>query len=198
MPLPIRAAGMLLEIISRTDRRLHLNKTTSLTAEERELVSTNMFSFTLRAWRGIILPLSLSEQDRAELQAVLRSEGYDGSVSSRAQIVLWYDEGRRKGEIAAMSGASRPTVDKWLARYEKFGMDGLVSRTSPGGPQSDPGPDPREGSRVDQDDTSGGVGDIALVVDGDGPLHQEDRGRVRVADLGVAAVAGHASGEGAG
>ncbi len=63
------------------------------------------------------------------------SEGYEGSVSSRAQIVLWYDEGYRKGEIAAMSGASRVTVDKWLARYEKFGMDGLVSRTSPGGPR---------------------------------------------------------------
>jgi hypothetical protein len=32
-----------------------------------------------------------------------------------------------------MSGASRPTVDKWLKRYEQFGMDGLVSRTSPEG-----------------------------------------------------------------
>ena len=82
--------------------------------------------------------MSLSEQDRAELQAVLRSEVYDGSVSSRAQIVLWHDEGRRKGEIAKMSGASRVTVDKWLARYEKFGMDGLVSRTSPGGPRQIP------------------------------------------------------------
>ena len=37
-----------------------------------------------------------------------------------------------------MSGASRVTVDKWLARYEKFGMDGLVSRTSPGGPRQIP------------------------------------------------------------
>jgi len=59
--------------------------------------------------------MKLSEQDRAELHAVLRAEGYsggyDGSVSSRAQMVLWYDEGYRKGEIAAMSGASRPTVD---------------------------------------------------------------------------------------
>ena len=82
--------------------------------------------------------MSLSEQDRAELQAALRSEVYDGSVSSRAQIVLWHDEGRRKGEIAKMSGASRPTVDKWLARYEKFGMDGLVSQTSPGGPRQIP------------------------------------------------------------
>ena len=82
--------------------------------------------------------MDLSEHDRNELHAALRSEGYDGSVSSRAQIVLWYDEGYRKGEIAAMSGASRVTVDKWLARYEKFGMDGLVSRTSPGGPRQIP------------------------------------------------------------
>ncbi len=59
-------------------------------------------------------------------------------MSSRAQIVLWYDEGYRKGEIAAMSGASRPTVDKWLKRYGKYGMDGLVSRTSPGGPRQIP------------------------------------------------------------
>ena len=79
--------------------------------------------------------MNLPEHERNELHAALRSEGYDGSVSSRAQIVLWYDEGYRKGEIAAMSGASRVTVDKWLARYEKFGMDGLVSRTSPGGPR---------------------------------------------------------------
>ena len=82
--------------------------------------------------------MALSEQDRAELQAALRSEGYDGSMSSRAQIVLWYSEGYRKGDIAAMSGASRPTVDKWLKRYEELGMEGLVSRTSPGGPRQIP------------------------------------------------------------
>ncbi|MGB6165440.1 MAG: IS630 family transposase [Pseudonocardiaceae bacterium] len=56
-------------------------------------------------------------------------------MSSRAQMVLWYDEGYRKVEIAVMSGASRPTVDKWLARYERFGLEGLVSMTSPGGPR---------------------------------------------------------------
>jgi transposase len=59
-------------------------------------------------------------------------------VSSRAQMVLWYDEGYRKKEIAEMSGASRPTVDKWQARYEEFGLDGLVSMTSPGGPRQVP------------------------------------------------------------
>ncbi|MCA1671438.1 MAG: IS630 family transposase, partial [Actinobacteria bacterium] len=82
--------------------------------------------------------MNLSESDRAELRAAIRSEGYDGSVSARAQIVLWYAEGYRKSEIAAMSGASRPTVDKWINRYEKFGMEGLVSRVSPGGPRQIP------------------------------------------------------------
>ena len=50
------------------------------------------------------MSMDLSEHDRNELHAALRSEGYDGSVFSRAQIVLWYDEGYRKSEIAAMSG----------------------------------------------------------------------------------------------
>ncbi len=41
-------------------------------------------------------------------------------------------------EIAALSGASRPTVDKWLKRYERFGADGLVSKSAPGGPRQIP------------------------------------------------------------
>src|SRR3981081_2325169 len=80
------------------------------------------------------LSMALSAQDRTELQAVVGSGSYDGSVSSRAQMVLWYDEGYRKVEIATMSGASRPTVDKWLARYERFGLEGLAGMSSPGGP----------------------------------------------------------------
>jgi len=82
--------------------------------------------------------MNLSEQDRVELHAVIRPEVYDGSVSSRAQIVLWYGEGYRKGEIATMSGTSRPTVDKWLKRYQQFGLAGLVDRNSPGGPRQIP------------------------------------------------------------
>jgi transposase len=82
--------------------------------------------------------MNLSEQDRAELHSLLTSQGYDGSVSARAQMVLWHGEGYRKVEITAMSGATRPTVDKWLKRYEQFGVEGLVSRVSPGGPRQIP------------------------------------------------------------
>jgi transposase len=53
-------------------------------------------------------------------------------------MVLWYDEGYSKIEIARMSGASRPTVDKWLKRYEEGGLEALVNLISPGGPRQIP------------------------------------------------------------
>jgi transposase len=69
---------------------------------------------------------------------VVGSGSYDGSVSARAQIVLWHDEGYPKVKITEMSGASRPTVNKWLKRYEKGGLEALVNLTSPGGPRQIP------------------------------------------------------------
>src|SRR5262249_25561025 len=75
--------------------------------------------------------MGLSEGERAELQAALRSDQYDGSISSRAQIVLWWDEGRRKIDIARALGTTRPTVDKWIARYEQLELS--VMTASPGG-----------------------------------------------------------------
>jgi transposase len=82
--------------------------------------------------------MNLSEQDRAGLQALLRSDSYDRSVSSRARIVLMYADGHRKSDIARLLRTTRPTVDKWLDRYAQDGVEGLVSRTSPGGPRQIP------------------------------------------------------------
>lgn len=75
---------------------------------------------------------------KPELRAAVKPNAYDGSVQARAQIVLWYHEGHRKTEIAKMSGASRPTIDLWLRRYEEYGLGGLASRSSPGGPRTIP------------------------------------------------------------
>ncbi|MGO9080908.1 MAG: IS630 family transposase [Streptosporangiaceae bacterium] len=80
-----------------------------------------------------------SEEQLSELRAAIRPGIYDGSVSARAQIVLWHREGHRKADIAQMSGASRPTIDKWIDRYAIYGLDGLTSDSSPGGPRTIPG-----------------------------------------------------------
>jgi len=50
-------------------------------------------------------------------------------------MVLWEADGHSVAQIAAMAGATRPTVYKWLGRYKTSGVAGLVSGKSPGGPQ---------------------------------------------------------------
>ncbi len=83
--------------------------------------------------------MRLSEEQLSELRSAIRPGTYDGSVSARAQIVLWYHENHRKVDIAEMSGASRPTIDKWIERYEAYGLGGLINEKSPGGRRTIPG-----------------------------------------------------------
>ncbi len=79
--------------------------------------------------------MTLSEAQRAELRAKLPPGGYDGSVASRAQMVLWHDEGHSAPEIAARMGTSKVTVYKWLERYAAGGLAALESRKSTGRPR---------------------------------------------------------------
>lgn len=79
--------------------------------------------------------MRISEEQRAELQSVLPSGKYDGSVAARARIVLLDDEGYTAAKIAAMLGTSRVTVYKWLDRYEKGGLAALESGKSTGRPR---------------------------------------------------------------
>jgi transposase len=78
--------------------------------------------------------VELADEDRVGLESLLRREGYDGSVSARAQIVLWRAEGNSVPEIARMAGTTKPTVYKWIVRYEGYGIDGLSDRVSTGRP----------------------------------------------------------------
>ena len=68
------------------------------------------------------------------LESLLRREGYDGSVSARAQMVLGWSEGHSAQEIARMAGTTKPTVYKWIAQYDQYGIDGLSNRVSTGRP----------------------------------------------------------------
>jgi transposase len=82
--------------------------------------------------------MELSEAQRASLDALTRQDGYDGSVSARAQIVLWRADGFSVADIVRMSGASKPTVYKWVDRYERFGVDGLTDLPRSGRPPEVP------------------------------------------------------------
>ena len=59
----------------------------------------------------------LTEEQVAELRAVVNSRDVPAVVATRARIVLWMAEGRRRKDVAELAGVSLPTVDRWVARY---------------------------------------------------------------------------------
>jgi transposase len=75
-----------------------------------------------------------STSQRSELESILGTRLYDGSVKARAQLVAWWDDGLKVSEIAAGAGVTEPTVRKWIKRFEEDGIDGLASRQSTGRP----------------------------------------------------------------
>lgn len=81
--------------------------------------------------------MELSDAQRTSLQSLI-SDGYSGSIADRARFVLWNAEGYSVAEIVRMSGASKPTVYRWLDRFEQFGVEGLVDRKGSGRPRSVP------------------------------------------------------------
>ncbi len=69
-------------------------------------------------------PLILSEEVLAELHWIA-SEG-SPSLSRHARIILARHEGRSLSEIANILDVDRATVRRWLLRFEKIGLRGLM------------------------------------------------------------------------
>ncbi|MFH1312138.1 MAG: IS630 family transposase [Candidatus Eisenbacteria bacterium] len=80
--------------------------------------------------------IELSEEVRAEIEAMTRSRTLPNPLVRRAQVVLLAAEGKPNGQIGEMTGLSRATVIKWRRRYAKQGLVGLYDEPRPGGPRS--------------------------------------------------------------
>lgn len=65
-------------------------------------------------------------------------------LRERVDIVLGHLDGRNVSEIAEHVGKSRPTVRKWIARYDDEGVAGLLSLPPSGGRPREIGDDIRE------------------------------------------------------
>src|SRR3954452_8790143 len=76
----------------------------------------------------------LNEEQAAELRAVVHSRDVPAVVATRARIVLWMAEGRRRKDVAELAGVSLPTVDRWVDRYAAHGVAGLEEHKR-GGPR---------------------------------------------------------------
>ena len=71
---------------------------------------------------AVVVP---TDERIAELRAVVNSRDVVAAVATRARIVLWMAEGRRRRDVAELAGVSPPTVDRWVRRYDADGLAGL-------------------------------------------------------------------------
>jgi len=79
--------------------------------------------------------LLLRVGDQEKLQRLIRSTTAPSGLAARARVVLLAAEGLANYEIAASVGMSRPTVNRWRARYAERGIDGLADEQRPGRPK---------------------------------------------------------------
>jgi transposase len=70
--------------------------------------------------------VELAGDQVTELRSLINSRDVPATVATRARIVLWRAEGRRRNETAALAGVSLPTVDRWISRYAEAGVAGLT------------------------------------------------------------------------
>lgn len=71
---------------------------------------------------------------RERLRRFIRAAEKRGDLDCwrRARAVLGYLEGRRVIDLAAETGVTRGSVNRWLQWYEALGIDGLVTAIPPG------------------------------------------------------------------
>src|SRR3712207_4436217 len=79
-------------------------------------------------------PVTLSSEERAALQALVRRRSAGPALVQRARIVLACAEpNSTNAGVARALGVSRPSVTTWRARFAAHRLDGLVDAPHPGG-----------------------------------------------------------------
>lgn len=80
--------------------------------------------------------LTVSTEDRLQLESIARSQSLPAGIVKRAQMVLRMADGESNTNIARRYRVSRPTVTMWRTRYRERGITGLHNELKPGRPRS--------------------------------------------------------------
>lgn len=79
-------------------------------------------------------PLSVSDEDRVELESWVRSRTIDHRYAQRARLVLLAAAGESNRAIGTAVGMHYNQVAVWRRRFEEYGLAGLDDETRPGRP----------------------------------------------------------------
>ena len=80
-------------------------------------------------------PLTVSAEQRQQLQSWSRRAKTAQALALRSRIVLLAAVGVANKEIARRQGCSQPTAGKWRQRFIDLGVDGLLDEPRPGTPR---------------------------------------------------------------
>jgi putative transposase len=80
--------------------------------------------------------LIVSNDNRAQLESIARSQSLPALLVRRAQMVLRMADGESNSEVARRFGVSRPTVTLCRTRFRERGMAGLHNELKAGRPRS--------------------------------------------------------------
>lgn len=81
-------------------------------------------------------PLTLTSDEREELERWSRRPKTSQALAQRSRIVLACAEGGANMVLAAKLGLSRLTVGKWRSRFLERRLDGLLDEPRPGAPRT--------------------------------------------------------------
>jgi transposase len=79
--------------------------------------------------------LTLSNEQREELERWVRRRTTAQALALRARVVLACADGGNNIEIASRLGMNRGTVGRWRSRFIQLGVDGLLDEPRPGAPR---------------------------------------------------------------
>jgi transposase len=78
----------------------------------------------------------LGEQDKKELESMLRKRSLDQSIALRAKIVLLCAQSLPDSRVAKEAGVTSFTVGKWRRRFIEYGIEGLFDAPRSGAPRT--------------------------------------------------------------
>ena len=79
--------------------------------------------------------IELTDEQRAELESLVRRRQIAQGLARRAEIVLLAADGLQNKEIVVRLGKDANTVGKWRRRFAEHGLDGLYAEPRPGTPR---------------------------------------------------------------